>query len=70
MLERIARHYGIQSAKNNQPRNADVDKEFNMWVADGAKSMQLEGDEFMDHWDHMINCWEDGYDAYKRGDIV
>lgn len=70
MLERIARNYGIEAAKNHHPRNADIDKGFNMWVAEGAKHMELEGEEFTDHWDHMIDCWEDGYDDYKRGDII
>lgn len=69
MLERIAQNFGTQAAKNNQPRNSDIDKEFNMWVADGAKQMELEGEEFEDHWSHMIDCWESGYDAYRRGKI-
>lgn len=70
MLERTSFFYGKEAAVNQKPRNADYDKEFNMWVTDMAKQMELVGDDFMDHFDHMIDCWENGYDAYKRGDAL
>lgn len=70
MLERISRFYGKEAAAKNAPNMAEVDKEFNMWLAESCREMELEGEEFIDHWEHMIDCWEDGYRAYKRGEVI
>lgn len=70
MLERMARFYGKEAAANERPRNADADYGFSTWAIETLKGSDLEGDEFMNNLDHMINCWEDGYDAYKRGDVI
>lgn len=70
MLERIAKFYGKEAAAKEKPNAPEADKEFNMWLAESCKEMELEGEEFIDHWEHMIDCWEDGYADYKKGRVI
>jgi len=70
MLERTSMFYGKEAAANDKPNNAEVDKEFNMWMAEILGQMELPDEEFADMWEHLIDCWESGYLAYKRGEVI
>lgn len=68
--ERSAFLYGKEAAANDKTRSADNDNEFTQWVNEGSLFMELENEEYYEFLDNMINSWEDGYDAYKRGEII
>jgi len=39
-------------------------------MADILTQMELPDEEFADMWEHLIDCWESGYLAYKRGEVT
>lgn len=70
MLERTSYHYGKYAAEKGRPDSSTVDLDFCMWALETLDQMELPEDEYGDTFEHMIDCWDNGYNDYKNGKII